>query len=65
MYVCVCTFCVPGSCREERADSLKLELWIAVSHHVLWVLETKHGSSAQAKYSFLLSHLSSPIYITF
>lgn len=28
-------------------------------------LGTKHESSAQAKYSFLLSHLSSPIYITF
>lgn len=45
LYVCLCTLCVPGGFGSQRSmvDSLKLELFVVMSHYV--------GAGNQTKYS--------------
>lgn len=36
LHVCLCSRCVPGTCRDQKSvsDPLELELRMVVSHHV-------------------------------
>lgn len=44
----MCPMCVSVCAGQKRAsDPLKLEIQVSVSH-LMWVLGTKHGSSASA-----------------
>lgn len=64
--MCLCTRCVPGNCGEQMrtSDSLKLRLWMLVSHHAgagnrAWILYK------YSKRSYLMSHFSSSPEISF
>lgn len=50
--MCMCTMCVPGALREQKAfDSLKLELE-AILFFLIWVLDSEFKSSGRTASAF-------------